>query len=116
MNAPSSPESDPRLSALLHAWKVPSDPPPRLADAVWTRISRLPAAPASGVGSNMVSWMGAVMRLVRHPRFAWMYVLCILALGAGAGLIRGNAQAERLAEGLQGRYVLSIDPFSSPRP
>lgn len=111
MKPSSSAPEEARLSALLRSWQVPAEPPPRFADAVWRRIANEESATAASSApvspfSWLIGWLG-------RPRVAWLYVLTLFALGAGAGMVRGNAQASRLADGLQGRYVASIDPFAA---
>ncbi len=103
---------DPQLAALLRSWKVPAETPPRFPEAVWRRIARRTNPRPGLFASDAASWLNGIAVWIRRPRFAWLYLLTLVTLGASAGIVRGQVQASRLADGLQGRYVLSIDPFS----
>ncbi|MCC7374661.1 MAG: hypothetical protein IT581_08390 [Verrucomicrobiales bacterium] len=52
------------------------------------------------------------MTLLRQPRTVAAWLVLVIGIGAGAGVLKGQAQAEQLSVVLQGRYVQSIDPFS----
>lgn len=110
MESPNSPREDPRLSALLHSWTVPSTAPPRFAEQVWARLGQTTPDPAISVWDIVRSWLTAALR---NPRVATAYVALLLALGAGAGALRGHSAANAMAGDLQARYVQSIDPFAA---
>lgn len=115
MNPMQPSSEDTRLAAVLRSWEVPCEVPPRFADGVWRRVAReeMPGRQnPAGPWAPLLAWLAGVLR---QPRFAMVYVVALVVLGASAGVVRGNAQATRLADGLQGRYVLSIDPFAGDR-
>lgn len=111
MNPTQPDPSDITLSQVLRSWVVPRSTAPRFAHAVWRRIADEDSAPSSArPWSVLMFWLRG--RLAQ-PRFAVAYVVVLVALGASAGAVRGTSQAADLADGLRGRYVLSIDPFAS---
>ncbi len=102
--------ADERLSAVLRSWKVEADPSPRFADQVWHRIERRNA------GTPWSRFLAVLASLTDRPRLAAGFALMLLVAGAGAGLLRGRADAATLTSELQARYVQSIDPFAEIAP
>lgn len=103
------PPTDPALSRLLRQWEVPSTPPPGFERAVWRRIDQTPRL--ADTRRTQGAWT-QLMTLLRQPRTVAAWLVLVVGLGAGAGVLKGQAQAEKLSVALQGRYVQSIDPFS----
>lgn len=103
---PTSPDADRRLSALLRSWQVDTASPPGFADSVWRRIQLTGSPP--NPGEFLWTWL---TRTLVRPRVAVAYLGVIFLVGAGAGAFRGQVRSESAADGLQGRYVRSIDPF-----
>lgn len=110
MESPNSHREDPRLSALLHSWQVPTTAPPRFAEQVWARLGQMNPEPPTSVWNILRAWLTATLR---NPRVAAAYMAVLLALGAGAGALRGHSAASAMAGDLQARYVQSIDPFAA---
>lgn len=112
MKTPPTDPRDERLSTLLRSWEVAAETPPRFSENVWRRIEARTldrTAPNSPV-TTLMNWMAD---LLRQRRVAAAYLALLMAVGSGAGFLRGQASSEQLALGLQGRYVQSIDPFAA---
>lgn len=107
---PNSPDADRRLSTLLRSWQVDTASPPGFADSVWRRIQIAGSATDSppNLGAFLWNWL---TRGLARPRVALAYLGVIFLVGAGAGALGGQVRSESAADGLQGRYVRSIDPF-----
>jgi hypothetical protein len=103
------PPQDAALSRLLRHWEVPSALPPAFARKVWRRLERTAQPTAHPVRPG--PWT-KFMILLRQPRTVAACLAVVVGIGAGAGVLKGQAQAEHLSDALQGRYVQSIDPFS----
>lgn len=105
---PSLPLPDARLRRVLRSWEVDDTAPPGFGAAVWRRLesARRPATP--GLGEFLAGWLAGCLR---RPRFALTYMALLFLLGAGAGAFRGQIRSASTADGLQGQYVQSIDPF-----
>jgi hypothetical protein len=106
MRSNPTPHPDPELSRLLRGWEVPEELPPRFAEGVWRRLESTSALrPEHTFFSRWSAWL-------RRPGMAWAYVAVLLAAGASAGTWQGQVAAHQVADQLQGRYVMSVDPFA----
>lgn len=106
MSAQPTPRPDPELSRLLRDWDVPDELPPRFNEGVWRRLESSSALrPDSTLLSRWRAWW-------HRPGMAWAYVAILLAAGASAGAWQGRVTALQVIDQLQGRYVLSVDPFA----
>ena len=112
-NPASANEEAVRLNRLLRTWQVNTSLPPDFEASVWRRIESSERRSAH-VEAESASWPTIwtwIERWLARPRVAVAYLAVLCLLGAGAGSIRGQAESAAAADGLQGQYVRSIDPF-----
>lgn len=108
MNTNPNSGDDPALREALREWTVEAPLPPRFQEGVWQRIAQ------SDRHAAPVGWTG-LRRLIElalpRPKFAFAYLLAVLALGVAAGSWTAQVRTSRLDSELSLRYVQLIDPY-----
>lgn len=101
-------DSNERLSAVMHEWRVDAPLPPRFQEQVWQRIARAEVPAASPFWTGLRRLFEAV---IPRPAFAYSYVAAFLVLGVAAGAATAQMKNNQLGTTLSVRYVQLVDPY-----
>ncbi len=100
---------DTDLAKWLDAWRVDDSPPPSFQRSVWRAVA------TGGRDRNGLSFTALREWLstgLSQPRFATAAVLGCIALSMLFAHHQAGQTRSRVENGLQARYVQSVDPFS----
>lgn len=103
-----NPGKDEGLDRALRQWTVDASLPPRFQEQVWNRIAKVEerSEPALSLGVRRL-----VAMVLQRPRFAYAYLIVLLASGVAAGSWAAQIKTHRLDAQLSLRYVQSVDPY-----
>ena len=104
--------NDHPLDRLLQKWRVTPPLPPRFGEQVWKRIERA-EVPAVSIREAVRAWIAMAFA---RPAFAFAYVTVLLMIGLTLGAIQASQKTARWEQGLEARYVQSIDPYQKGQP